>query len=61
VVNPAILKKKSQVTQRYEWLFRGCKIHRFTTLQDFRRDGLHLLINDREGANKTIQPTDGVG
>ena len=52
VVNPAIMKKKSQVTQRYEQLFRGCRIHRFGTLQDFRRDGLHLLIDNRKGANR---------
>jgi hypothetical protein len=46
VVNPAIMKKKSQVSQRYERLFRGCKTHRFATLQDFRRKGTHLLIED---------------
>jgi hypothetical protein len=57
VINPAIMKKKSQVTQRYEWLFRGCKIHRFATLQDFKRNGSHLLTDDRNGANRTIQPT----
>lgn len=57
VVNPAIMKKKSQVTQRYEQIFRGCRIHRFGTLQDFRRDGLHLLTGNRRGANKRIQPT----
>jgi hypothetical protein len=51
------MKKKSQVTQRYEQLFRGCRIHRFGTLQDFRRDGLHLLIDNRKGSNKAIQPT----
>jgi len=43
VVNPEIMKKKSQVSHRYERLFRGCKIHRFATMQSFKRDGKHLL------------------
>jgi len=48
VVNPAIMKKESPVAKRYERLFRGCNIHKFATIQDFRRNGLHLLIEDRK-------------
>ena len=50
IVNPAIMKKRSQVSQRYELLFRGCNIHRFATLQDFQRNGTHLLDDDFKGA-----------
>lgn len=43
VVNPDIVKKRSAVCRRYENLFRGCIIHRFETLEEFAKNGLHLL------------------
>ena len=43
VVNPAIMKKKSILSKRFESLFKGCRIHRFATLEDFQRTGAHLL------------------
>jgi len=44
IVNPVAMKKKSHVTQRYNRLFRGCEIYRFASLEDFMRQGSHLLL-----------------
>jgi hypothetical protein len=43
VVNPDIMDDKSVVAARYERLFRGCVLHKFATLEDFRWDGLSLI------------------
>jgi hypothetical protein len=49
VVNPAIMKPRNPVAQRYQKIFRGCRIHKFPTLESFRRKGLGLLkTNDKE-------------
>lgn len=48
VVNPAITKPKSATARRYQSLFRGCKIHKFSTLERFRQRGLRLL-KDNQG------------
>jgi hypothetical protein len=46
IVNPAAMKKRSQVSQRYDRLFRGCEVHRFASLEDFSRNGRGLLLDD---------------
>lgn len=43
VVNPMIMKPKSLVAQRYQKIFRGCRINRFPTLESFRSKGLDFL------------------
>jgi len=37
VVNPADTKKSSSVAERYEKIFKGCKIRKFSSLEQFRR------------------------
>jgi len=46
VVNPAITKTESSTAKRYQSMFRGCKIHGFSTLESFRQKGLRLLKNN---------------
>jgi len=46
VVNPAIMKTESTTAKRYEKIFRGCRIHKFATLESFRNKGLGLLKTD---------------
>ena len=53
VVNPAIMKPRSPVAQRYQKIFRGCRIHRFPTLESFRSKGLGLLKSSEK------EPTTG--
>jgi hypothetical protein len=43
VVNPEVRRPGSPVEKRYQQLFRGCVMHKFATLEDFRWDGLELL------------------
>jgi hypothetical protein len=43
VVNPEIMKTRSIVAQRYQKIFRGCTIHKFPTMEQFRHEGLDLL------------------
>jgi len=54
VVNPEIMKKRSAVTKRYENIFRGCTMHRFSDLEAFHREGASLLCDEEQ--NEGQQP-----
>jgi hypothetical protein len=65
VVNPEIMKTRSEVSQRYQTIFRGCPIHKFSTLEAFRREGLSLLRTQSKKptthSNAATSPADGAG
>lgn len=57
VVNPEIMKTRSPVAQRYQKIFRGCTIHRFQTMEQFRHKGLDLLKkHGAESTNRSREP-----
>jgi hypothetical protein len=59
VVDPEMMRRRSNLSDRYRSIFRGCKIQRFPSLEVFCKEGLdQLRARESEPTSGSTEPRD---